>query len=538
MGTKSSRAKFGAAVVVAFLCGLIFASGFDLTRFGWAQGRVNGSANKPTAAQVAPAADLESAFEAVADHARPAVVSIETERFARTRPTSRSRRGGGSGQLPPGIEEWLKDFDDPRAAPNDTPEEASGSGFIVSPDGYILTNNHVVADADKVTVTLFDKTVYTAKIVGRDPSTDVAVIKIDGKSFPTVNLGDDANARVGQWVLAIGNPLQLDFTVTAGIVSAKGRNQRGLLNNRYAITDYIQTDAAINPGNSGGPLLNIRGDVIGINSAIASGTGFYNGYGFAIPISLAKQVMDDLIKYGTVKRAIVGVSLDEVDPAAAKAAGLTRAAGAKITGFGDDTIASPARKAGIELSDIVIAADGKPVDQVNTLQRIIRGHKPGDVVDIDVMRFGNKKSFKVKLAEVQEPTQVATSDTGDEQPSTRSARPTTNRENTARSMDKLGISVEPISSDFAQSTKLLAPYRSGLRIASVAGNGPSYHSLQANEIILGVLSPVRRDIKSVDDLQSVLGGLKAGDVVTLKVCFPNPQDGTCQSNATSVQIER
>jgi len=458
MSTKSSRAKFGAAVVVAFLCGLIFASGFDLTRFSWAQGRVNGSANKPTAAQVAPAADLESAFEAVADHARPAVVSIETERFARSRPTRSRRGGGGNGQqLPPGIEEWLKDFDDPRAAPNDTPEEASGSGFIVSPDGYILTNNHVVADADKVTVTLFDKTVYTAKIVGKDPSTDVAVIKIEGKGFPTVNLGDDAQARVGQWVLAIGNPLQLDFTVTAGIVSAQGRNQRGLLNNKYAITDYIQTDAAINPGNSGGPLLNIRGDVIGINSAIASGTGYYNGYGFAIPISLAKQVMDDLIKYGTVKRAIVGVNLDEVDAAAAKAAGLTRAAGAKITGFGEDTVGSPARKAGLELGDVVVPADGKPVDQVNTLQRIVRGHKPGDVVDLDVMRFGSKKSFKIKLAEVQDAPALASNDT-DGQPSARS-RPTNNPANTARAMDKLGITVEPISSEFAQSAKLDAAYR-------------------------------------------------------------------------------
>src|SRR6185437_9274222 len=166
--------------------------------------------------------------------------------------------------------------------PSDQPEEASGSGFIVSKDGYILTNNHVVEDADRVKVTLFDKREFdNAKVVGRDPTTDVALIKIDGNNFPTVPLGDDATARVGEWVLAIGNPLQLNFTVTAGIVSAKGRPQQGLLNSKYAITDYIQTDAAINPGNSGGPLLDIRGNVIGINSAIESGTGFYTGYGFA-----------------------------------------------------------------------------------------------------------------------------------------------------------------------------------------------------------------------------------------------------------------
>jgi serine protease Do len=336
-------------------------------------------------------------------------------------------------------------------------------------------------------------------------------------------------------VLAIGNPLNLDFTVTAGIVSAKGRNQRGLLNNKYAITDYIQTDAAINPGNSGGPLLNIRGDVIGINSAIASGTGFYAGYGFAIPITLAKQVMDDLIKYGTVKRAIVGVSLDEVDAAAAKAAGLAHASGAKVTGFGDDENASPAKKAGLDIGDVIVQADGKPVDQVNTLQRIIRGHKPGDVVSIDVMRFGTKKSFKIELAEVPDAQQVASSDS--EESGTR-PRPTNNSGAAARSLDKLGISVEPVPADFARSFKLDATARAGLRIASVAGNGPSYHALAANSIILGVLSPVRRDVKSVDDLQNALNGLKSGDVITLKVCFPNPNDGTCQTNASSIQIEK
>ena len=533
MSTRYARARFGAAVVVAFLCGLIFASGFDLTRFGWAQGKVTGSGNKPSAAEVAPAADLESAFEAVAEHARPAVVSIETERFARQRPTARLRRAPGGQQLPPSIEDMLRGFDGPQS---DQPEEASGSGFIVSPDGYILTNNHVVADADKVTVTLFDKTVYTAKVIGRDPSTDVAVIKIDGKGFPTVNLGDDAKARVGQWVLAIGNPLQLNFTVTAGIVSAKGRNQTALLNpngqNPYAITDYIQTDAAINPGNSGGPLLNIRGDVIGINSAIASGTGYYAGYGFAIPITLAKQVMDDLIRFGKVKRAVVGVTLLDVQPNDAKAAGLQHAEGAKVTGFNPDGAESPAQKAGLEVGDIITAADGKGVDQVSTLQRIIRGHKPGDVVTLDVMRFGSKKSFSVKLAEAPDAAQLASAD---DAPAT-VARPANNT--ATRAMDRLGISVEPVSTEFAQTLKLAAPYRSGLRIASVAGNGPSYRNLFQNQIILGVLHPVRRDIHSVDDLQSVLASMKTGDVIELKVCSPSPTDGSCQTNAVGVQLEK
>ena len=257
------------------------------------------------------------------------------------RPSCRSRpsasranrtntRQRGQQQRPDGIEDFFRQFGDPQ---QDQPSEASGSGFIVSKDGYILTNNHVVADADRVTVRLLDNRTFTAKVIGRDPTTDVAVIKVDASDLPTVALGDDANARVGQWVVAIGNPLGLDFTVTAGIVSARGRSLGALLNTRYAIQDYIQTDAAINPGNSGGPLVNIRGEVIGINSAIASNTGFYAGYGFAIPVTLAKQVMDDIIQYGKVRRAVLGINIGDVDPNDAQVAGLKDIHGVKVSGL-------------------------------------------------------------------------------------------------------------------------------------------------------------------------------------------------------------
>jgi serine protease Do len=526
--SRFSRARLAAAVAVAFACGLIFASGFDLTRFSWAQGRVN-APNKPTAAQIAPAADMETSFEAVADHARPAVVSIETERFQRSRPTIRQRGGRGQQQLPPGIEQFFKQFGDPQDGPqSDVPEEASGSGFIVSPDGYILTNNHVVADADRVNVTLFDKHIYTnAKVIGRDPTTDVAVIKIDATNLPTLNLGDDSQARVGQWVLAIGNPLQLDFTVTAGIVSAKGRNQSALLNNRYAITDYIQTDAAINPGNSGGPLLNIRGDVIGINSAIASGTGYYAGYGFAIPITLAKQVMNDLIKYGKVKRAVLGVSIGEVDANDAKAAGLSTIGGAKIQSFEPEDD-SPAKRAGAEVGDIIVSAAGHPVDQVNTLQRIIRGFKPGETVDLDVMRFGQKKALHVKLGEpAAEPTTVASADEG-ATPS-RTAKPGGQNE-------KLGISVSPVSSEFAQEAKLSTALRNAVVVTGVTASGPSYRNLTQNDVILAELFPKAKDIHTMDDLQSAVAPLKEGDVLVLKVCNPNPSTGACQTRSVSIPI--
>src|SRR5918912_264255 len=215
MSRLTTRAQFGAAIVIAFLCGLLFASGFDLTRFASAQ--QSKTTPKPTAQEVKPLADASNAFVSIAEHVTPAVVSIQTEREAR-RTSPRTRR------VPPGFEDFFRQFEPQREGP----VEASGSGFIVSKDGYILTNNHVVADADRVTVSLTDHRVFTAKVVGRDPTTDIAVIKIDGSNLPTVNLGDDNAIRVGEWVLAIGNPLGLDFTVTAGIVSAKGRGGREL----------------------------------------------------------------------------------------------------------------------------------------------------------------------------------------------------------------------------------------------------------------------------------------------------------------------
>ena len=220
------------------------------------------------------------------------------------------------------MEDFFRQFDVPQQS---RPMRGQGSGFIVTRNGYILTNNHVVTNsdretiADKVTVRMMDHRVFTAKVVGHDRTTDVAVIKIDGGDFPSVSLGNDVASRIGEWVLAIGNPLGLENTVTAGIISAKGRSLGPeLMNpdgkNQYAISDLIQTDAAINPGNSGGPLVNSRGEVIGINSAIASPTGYNAGYGFAIPITLAKRVMDEIISHGRVCVPALGIGIDDVSP--------------------------------------------------------------------------------------------------------------------------------------------------------------------------------------------------------------------------------
>ena len=509
--TKYPRARLTAAVVVAFLCGLVFASGFNLTHLSWAQSK---TAPKPTAQQVQPLVETQNAFEAIADHVTPAVVSIQTEHFARNRPTARQR----SQRLPGGIEDFFRQFD----PQSDQPSEASGSGFIVSKDGYILTNNHVVADADKVTVRLLDNRVFNAKVIGRDPTTDVAVIKVDANDLPTVNLGDDANARVGQWVVAIGNPLGLDFTVTAGIVSARGRSLGTLLNAKYAIQDYIQTDAAINPGNSGGPLVNIRGEVIGINSAIASNTGFYAGYGFAIPITLAKEVMDDLIQYGKVRRAVLGINIQEVDPNDAQVAGLKEIRGVKVSGFDPaaDPDASPAKRGGVEIGDVIVGVNGQEVDHVSTLQRVIRGFKPGQTVALDVMRFGSKKTLNVKLGEppADESTDIAAANDDSRQPV---------ENGTARSYDKLGISVQPVPTDLARNAQLSDQWRHGLLVTDVSPSGPAYHELsEGTSIIERVLYPEKKDINSAKDFEDVVSKLKRGDLITLLVYDVRPPGAT------------
>ncbi len=499
MATRTSRAAIGAAVVTAFICGLLFASGFDLTRFGFAQdGKSSGA--KVASAQVQSLAETGSAFEAIADHVTPSVVSIQTQRVRTARPRGRAPQGGG------GIEDFFHNFE--QQPPRDQVQDASGTGFIVSKDGYILTNNHVVADADKVTVTLLDKRTFTAKVIGRDPTTDVAVIKVDGSNLPVASLGNDELARVGQWVIAIGNPLGLDFTVTAGIISAKGRPLPGLLQGSYAITDYIQTDAAINPGNSGGPLVNIRGEVIGINSAIASSTGYYAGYGFAIPVSLAKQVMDDLISYGKVRRAVIGVRISDAGPEDAKAAGLDRVTGVLISGYNDEE--SPAKAAGIQAGDVIVAADGRPTDRMSTLQRIVRGHKPGETINVDVMRFGGKKSFRVKLTEAPEEAELAAADHAQVTPA--EARPTESRK-----LDKIGITVEPLSADLR--AKVEKSYQQGLVVSDVSITGPAYRKLWADvTILLDVLNPgPRRALRSPSDLDAVLSRLKPGDLVSFLV---------------------
>src|SRR5438093_1950748 len=357
--------KFGTLVAMAFALGLAFASAFRLPTRGEAAVRsVLQDTSRPLP-QAKAAVDLGDAFASVAEHVKPAVVFIKSERRERVS----SRR--------------VPSFDDFFNAPRRPQvEQGSGSGFIVSQDGYILTNNHVVQGADRVTVRLLDNREFTAKTIGTDPNTDIAVIKIQTTGLPTVRLGDADSTKIGNWVLEIGNPLgeAFTFTVTAGIVSAKRRGLHGLNSGGLAIQDFIQTDAAINPGNSGGPLVNVRGEVIGINAAIASETGFYNGYGFAIPINIAKTVMMQLIATGHVERAVMGINIRDADQEDAQAVGLSAIKGVLIRAYTSDD--SPAKRAGLQQGDVIVAVEGQPVQSVPQLQQRVAFKKPGDVVQV------------------------------------------------------------------------------------------------------------------------------------------------------------
>lgn len=398
-----AKIRLIAFTLAAFLGGVALASAMEWTAGSHAAGLLQ---SVPSSQDVQPVAELSSAFVAISESVTPAVVNIRTERTTRA----------GMRSHPPIPEQLRRFFDIPEGGAEvpQVPQEAGGSGFLISGDGHIMTNNHVVEGAERITVILRDRREFPAQVVGRDPTTDVAIIKIEGSDFPTVRFGNPETTRVGEWVLAVGNPLGLDFTVTAGIVSAKGRPlpiiqetllRQGSETARLAIEGFIQTDAAINPGNSGGPLVNLRGEVIGVNSAIASASGFSEGYGFAIPIDLATRVSEDLIRYGRSRRPILGVEIAEVSVEDAEVFGLPSVAGAVVQRFG--SASSPARQAGLRQGDVIVAVDGQPVARVNELQRRIAARRPGDQVTLDVIRYGERQRVQVRLAEAEAPPVAA-----------------------------------------------------------------------------------------------------------------------------------
>jgi serine protease Do len=395
--------KFVTLVVAVFALTLFFAGLLDFPRSSEAQDRdftpmrtmpiVEVDAPRIPAAR--PLADLSEAFSAVAEAVRPSVVFISSERPMRnaTRQT-----------VPPGMEPF---FDEPRNPPGRPGlETSSGSGFVVSSDGYILTNHHVIEGATHVDVRLLDGRVFDAVVVGSDKDTDVGVLKIEATNLKPASLGSSANVRIGEWVLAIGNPLGADltFSVTQGIVSAKGRGSLNLdpnERNDAQIQDFIQTDAAINRGNSGGPLVNVRGEVIAINSAIASYTGYYAGYAFAVPIDLARAVMNQIVSKGRVERTAMGVFVRAVTQEDAIYLGLDSIAGVRIDNFLDET--SPARRAGLEPGDVILKVDGQPVTYVAQLQQLVGFRSAGETVEVEVVRPAGRRTVEVRLTGVAAP---------------------------------------------------------------------------------------------------------------------------------------
>lgn len=278
--------------------------------------------------------------------------------------------------------------------PNDGPSVGSGSGVIINNQGYIVTNNHVINGAEDLEVTLNDKRKFKAKLIGTDPQTDIAVIKIDGNNLSTLKFTNSDEVKVGQWVMAVGNPFNLTSTVTAGIVSAKGRDIALMDRAQGGIESFIQTDAAINPGNSGGALVDLNGNLVGINTAIASKTGSYAGYGFAVPANIASRVVSDLIQYGSTQRGYLGVSVANLESPDAKKQGIQITEGALISSV---TANSAAEKAGIRPNDVVIAINDHKVASSADLLEIVGSHRIGDEVKVKVNRKGTEKEFKVKL---------------------------------------------------------------------------------------------------------------------------------------------
>jgi serine protease Do len=482
----NSKLVLAGVAAATFTGGVLVASGLDLTPGGHAAV----FQQAPARQEVKPVADLSDAFISIAESVTPAVVSIDAE-----------HRGGGAAprEVP---EELRRLFPQFRVPDDNAPQESRGSGFITTADGYIITNNHVVQGATKIDVVFQDNRHLHARVIGADPLTDIAVIKVDATRLPTVRMGSSENARIGEWVLAIGNPLDLGTTVTSGIISAKGRALPILQQSsgsRWAIEDFIQTDAPINPGNSGGPLVNLRGEVVGVNSAIASPTGYYSGYGFAVPIDLARRIADDLVRYGRVRRPALGVSITEVTPEDAEVYKLQRIQGVVAQDFQPN---SPARRAGLQQGDVIVSVDSKPIQHVGQFQRIVASYHPGDQVTLEVIRYGARRQVRVALAEAPPP----------EQPAQVAQRPTAPAADATGS--RLGIAVAPLTADLARQLNY-APNAGGIVITDVQPYGPAGRvGLRRGTRILAVDGERVPDVAA---FRQVMARKRDGQVVSLTV---------------------
>jgi serine protease Do len=414
------------------------------------------------------------AFSSVVKKAEPAVVNVRVEKKEGVSPDD---------QFNPFDDPVFKHFFGPSfkhpsipQSPEQFKSQAAGSGFLISEDGYILTNNHLIDKADKITVRMDGGQELEGKLVGTDPQSDVALIKVsDGRKFPYLPLGDSDKLEVGEWVIAIGSPFGLDSTVTVGVVSAKGRNRMGI--NEYE--NFIQTDAAINPGNSGGPLLNIYGEVVGINTAIFSRSGGYMGIGFAIPVNMAKMVKGQLLAKGKVIRSWLGVAIQDMSADLARSFKMSQKSGALVTEVSKD---SPAAKAGIKQGDVIIGYDGKPVTDVTDLRDRVAMTPPGTKVDLTLVRNEKQQELTVQVAE---------------QPSDMTQLAVPQKQ---QLFQQMGLSLQDLTPELAR--QFGYALEQGVLIAGVAPGSPAaLAGIQAGSLIEEVN---RQPVHNLKELQQVL----------------------------------
>lgn len=437
-------------------------------------------------------AKLNNAIVNIADKTKSAVVTVSVTQTVQAPQSPLSRF-----------------FGDPRERPEQYERRGQGSGVIVSEKGYILTNNHVVENASEVEVQLYNDKRYDAKVIGTDPLTDIAVLKIDAKNLNVIKLGNSEQLRVGEMVLAIGSPLQksLAHSVSMGIVSAKGRSI-GIIEQGAGYENFIQTDAAINPGNSGGALVNMDGELVGINTAIASRSGGSDGIGFAIPINIAKGVMESIIKNGQVVRGYLGIQLGgQVDATMAKALGLDKAYGIIV---GKVPEGGPAAKAGVKADDIIQTINGEPVRSWSSLRTSIGTSTPGTEVKLGVIRDGEKKTITVTLG--KQPEDMMGSVLQDQSPEP--------------NMEKqLGFKVQNLTADIAQELGL-RPGQDGVIIAEISRSSNAYRQGLRRGLIITEVD--RKEVQNIEDFNRIMGGLieEGKDVALVRAL--NPRSGTSQ----------
>lgn len=449
---------------------------------------LGGGPSVPRVSEAAMA--LSNAFADVVDHVEPVVVSVYTSKTVVTQ--------GGGGMPFPFLFGFPGDMEDLPAPQERRKQEGGGSGFIIDERGYVMTNAHVVKDQDEIRVELWDRTRFDAKVVGVDEKADVAVLKIEpGKSkLRVAAFGNSDEVRIGQWVLALGNPYMFKNTVTAGIVSAKGRNE--LQGDGYA--DHIQTDAAVNPGNSGGPLVNLKGEVIGINSSIWSRSGGYQGISFAIPINMARRIAEDLICEGVVSRGWLGLVIEDVDPDLAEALHMPGRDGAKVVQVAPGT---PAKKSGLKAGDVVLRINDVVVHGSADLRNRVASERPGAKVRLKLLRDGKETDVEVVLGRVG----------GDAD-----SMPVEASDGTY-TLPRLGLRLGDLDAK-ARAENGIPVDLSGVLITGVTPGSPAQEKgLRAGMVLLEVMDPARNStvVKSASAASALLGQVKSGEIVALKV---------------------